>query len=383
MGPLNIVHVFRAPVGGLFRHVRDLARGQTERGHRVGLIADSTTGGERAEELLKELAPHLALGVARFPMPRTPGPGYRKPLMQVRARVAELNADIVHGHGAKGGLYARLSSGVALKVYTPHGGSLWFGSSTLKGKIYFIAERFLMRRTDLFLFESAFAEQAFRAKIGEPSATVRVVHNGVTRAEFEPIPLKSDATDVVFMGELRPEKGIDVLIDAVARLHAAGKPVSATLIGDGADGAALRAQIVQHNLARAVRILPAMPGRLAMAHGHMMVMPSRAESLPYVVLEAAAAGKPLISTRVGGIPEIYGPLADHLVPADDAGALAHAIAHALMDRAGSEALAKQLQARVAASFSVEKMVDGVLAAYAAAAENRAKTGSPLTAFRRS
>ncbi len=49
MTPLNILHVFRAPVGGLFRHVRDLAQAQAERGHRVGLIADSNTGGERAE----------------------------------------------------------------------------------------------------------------------------------------------------------------------------------------------------------------------------------------------------------------------------------------------------------------------------------------------
>ena len=47
-GPLNILHVLRAPVGGLFRHVVDLARGQTERGHRVGLIADSLSGGTAA-----------------------------------------------------------------------------------------------------------------------------------------------------------------------------------------------------------------------------------------------------------------------------------------------------------------------------------------------
>jgi hypothetical protein len=57
MTPLNILHVFRAPVGGLFRHVLDLAREQIARGHRVGLIADSTTGGARAEAVLGELAP--------------------------------------------------------------------------------------------------------------------------------------------------------------------------------------------------------------------------------------------------------------------------------------------------------------------------------------
>ena len=49
MASLNILHVLRAPVGGLFRHVVDLARGQAERGHRVGLIADSSSGGAQAE----------------------------------------------------------------------------------------------------------------------------------------------------------------------------------------------------------------------------------------------------------------------------------------------------------------------------------------------
>lgn len=366
MGPLKIVHVFRAPVGGLFRHVRDLARGQAERGHRVGLLADSTTGGERAEALLRELAPHLALGVARIPMPRSPGPGDIPALLRARQHVVSCQADVVHGHGAKGGLYARLGPGDMLKVYTPHGGSLWFDSATLKGRLFFATERMLMRRTDLFLFESAFAEQTFRQKIGDPRTLVRVVHNGVTRAEFEPVEPQPDATDIVFMGELRPEKGIDVLIDAIARLHSAGRAVTATLIGDGADAGALHAQVERLGLSRAVRVMPAMPGRQAMAHGYLMAMPSRAESLPYVVLEAAAAGKPLVATRVGGIPEIYGPLSDRLVPANDADALARAITRDLDDRAGAEAFAKQLQARVAASFSVDAMVDGVLGAYAAA-----------------
>ena len=53
--PLNILHVLRAPLGGLFRHVVDLAQGQAARGHRVGLIVDSTTGGTRAEAALASL----------------------------------------------------------------------------------------------------------------------------------------------------------------------------------------------------------------------------------------------------------------------------------------------------------------------------------------
>src|SRR6516162_4037531 len=66
--PLNILHVMRAPVGGLFRHVADLARGQAARGHRVGIVADATTGGDQAEAVLADLSSVLALGVTRMAM---------------------------------------------------------------------------------------------------------------------------------------------------------------------------------------------------------------------------------------------------------------------------------------------------------------------------
>src|SRR5690348_14798085 len=109
MSPLNILHVFRAPVGGLFRHVLDLTREQIARGHKVGLIADSNTGGPRAEEVLGELEPTLALGLTRIPMQRHIGPGDALALAHVTRRVAQADADVVHGHGAKGGAYARMA----------------------------------------------------------------------------------------------------------------------------------------------------------------------------------------------------------------------------------------------------------------------------------
>lgn len=365
MGPLNILHVFRAPVGGLFRHVRDLSRAQAERGHRVGLIADSSTGGARAEDMLAELAPSLALGLLRIPMRRHAGPGDIGALVQVMRRLAEVNADIVHGHGAKGGTYARMAFNQrrAARVYTPHGGSLLFSNDNLSGRIYLGTERLLMLGGDLYLFESAFSADTFRRKIGEPRGLVRVVHNGVSPQEFQPIPVAADATDLVFLGELRMLKGIDVLIDAIGRLRQEGRAVTATLVGDGPDRAVFHAQVERLGLAQAIRFLGAMPARQAFAHGRLMVAPSRQESLPYVVLEAAAAGKPLITTRVGGIPEIYGPLSDRLVSSNDAAALAAAIAHMLDDPAATAEVTAKLRERVASSFSVDSMVEGVLAAY--------------------
>src|SRR5438105_3153545 len=156
---LNLLHVFRAPVGGLFRHVVDVARGQTARGHRVGLIADSSTGGADAEAKLDALAHELALGVTRVPMSRQIGLSDFPALTHVRRRAADVGAHVIHGHGAKGGAYARLATnGRAICVYTPHGGSLHYHWASAAGFLYLAAERALRSGTDLFLFESARSE---------------------------------------------------------------------------------------------------------------------------------------------------------------------------------------------------------------------------------
>ncbi len=363
--PLKIIHVFRAPVGGLFRHVIDLVDGQIARGHRVGIIADSSTGGDRADEILSALAPKLTLGLTRIVMRRPLNPTDLRATLHVTRRIDEANADVIHGHGAKGGAYARLAfpKKPVLRAYTPHGGSLLLKHDNLSGRMYLMLEKMLLARRALYLFESAYSGDVFRNKIGTPNGIVRVIHNGVSKNEFEPVTPAPDATDLVFMGEFRAVKGIDVLIDAIALLRSRGHKVTATLVGSGPDEAALAAHIERASLQDSVRLMPAMPARRVLTLGKVMVIPSFAESLPYVVLETAAAGMPLITTNVGGIPEIYGPLSNALVPPGNVEALADAIAHTLTNPAAAAKLAQDLRARVAASFSQDGMVDGVLSAY--------------------
>jgi glycosyltransferase involved in cell wall biosynthesis len=365
--PLKILHVLRAPVGGLFRHVVDLARGQAALGHQVGIVADSTTGGAAADAVLAELSRDLALGLTRLPMSRHIDLSDLDAIADVAQRVTDAGADVVHGHGAKGGAYARLAKqDHAIRVYTPHGGSLHYRWISPVGLIYLTFERMLMRRTDLLLFESAYGRDTFRAKIGEPSALVRVVHNGVTPAEFVAVEPGTDATDLLFIGELRALKGIDVLIDAIALVAREWPSVTATIVGDGPDRAALEAKVKTLKLGDAVRFVGAMPARAAFALGQVLVVPSRAESLPYIVLEAAAAGVPMIATSVGGIPEIFGPDASNLVAAGDAVALARAITAALAEPAIARAATWRLRMRVSGAFSAGIMTDSVLAGYRAA-----------------
>ena len=363
--PLRILHAVRAPVGGIFRHILDLANGQAERGHHVGIIADSLTGGDRAEAALAEIAPRLKLGVRRIAIHREPHPADLLVWARFMYLIWRLKPDVVHGHGAKAGAFIRMKarSKHSIRVYTPHGGSLHYPLNTFKGAIYSRLERALMNSTDLFLFESAFARNTYQRTIGMPTGLVRCVFNGVTADEFDPIVLASDPTDIVYVGEFRHIKGADILIDAVARLRAGGKPVTLTLAGEGEEIGSLKNQIQQHGLAGAVRFIGHVKARDGFSKGRLLVVPSRGDSMPYVVIEAAAAGIPMVAANVGGIPEIFGTHTDALFAPNMVGAMADAIETALDDPAAALARAKSLRERIFMHFSQKAMVEGVLAGY--------------------
>src|SRR5579859_6930722 len=188
--PLRIVHAVRAPVGGIFRHILDLANGQADNGHHVGIIADSLTGGDRATAALAEIAPRLKLGVRRVAIHREPHPADFLVWARFMYLISRLKPDVVHGHGAKAGAFIRMRghSRQFIRVYTPHGGSLHYPLNTWRGAFYSRLERALMNNTELFLFESAFARDTYQRMISTPShGLVRCVFNGVTAAEFDPV----------------------------------------------------------------------------------------------------------------------------------------------------------------------------------------------------
>jgi glycosyltransferase involved in cell wall biosynthesis len=363
--PLRILHAVRAPVGGIFRHILDLAHGQADRGHHVGIIADSLTGGARAEAALAEIAPRLRLGVQRLAIRREPHPADILVWARFVHLIRRLQPDVLHGHGAKAGTFVRLRSRSknAIRVYTPHGGSLHYPLETLKGAFYGRIERALMNKTDLYLFESAFARDTYQRTIGTPSRLVRCVFNGVTKEEFDPVVKAADAADILYVGEFRHIKGADLLVDAVSRLRSGGRAITLTLAGDGEELGPLKAQVQKLGLVEAVRFIGHVKARYGFSKGNLLVVPSRGDSMPYVVIEAAAAGIPMVAANVGGIPEIFGPHGDALFAPNDAGAMAASIAAALQDPAAALVRAKALRERVSLHFSQQAMVEGVLAGY--------------------
>ncbi len=364
---MRILQVLRAPVGGLFRHVADLTRELSARGHSVGIVVDSLANDAQTEILLKALEVDAVLGIHRFDMPRLFGKGDLRTPFAVSALARQLDIDILHGHGAKGGFYARLAAfgrGRAKVFYTPHGGVLHFPSDKTSGKLFHSIERMLMAKTSAIIFESAYAQRTYSALIGTPTCCIQVVHNGLRQEEFIPVPALPDAADFVFVGELRDLKGIFPLVEALAKVcRADGIPASLVMAGDGPDRAALEARIESLGLASRVRLVGSRPAREVFAMGRIAVVPSLAESLPYVVMEAAAARLPVISTQVGGIAEIFGPTEASLIPAGDADRLADAMSRALADPEAAKAEMETRLGHIEAEFSVSRMTDAIEALY--------------------
>lgn len=327
--------------------------------------------------MFAELAPSLALGAHRLAMPRNPGPGDALNIIKIGRLLSRLSPDVVHGHGSKGGLYARAPGLIGgrnqVRAYTPHGGSFHF-SSGLQGAIYMGMERLLARATDLFLFESAYIRDRFEQSVNAPAERKYVTLNGVSDAEFTPVQPAHDAADFLYIGELRALKGIDTLLDALASLkdqHA----WSLNVVGAGPDDALLRERASSLGLGDRVRFLGAMPARDAFARGRALVVPSRAESLPYVVIEAAAAQLPIVATNVGGIPEIMAPAAGDLIIPDNPEVLAQAMKRLKeMTPDAAAHRARMLADFVQQRFTIAAMTTSILNACAHAVQ--AKRASP-------
>ena len=370
MSAPRILHCLRSPVGGLFRHVRDLAGEQARRGYDVGILCDDQAADSLTEQRLVDLDAAISLGVYRVAMPRGLGLGDFTAFRTARDLIQALQIDVAHGHGAKGGAHARLA-GRALKakgqhvttIYTPHGGSLHYKPGTPAGHLFVRLERQLMHVTDGIVFESAFAQSRYSDYVGGANVHQQVLFNGLLTDEFVSPRMRGDASDLLFIGELRALKGVDVLLRALAGARQT-RDVTLTVVGDGSDRDQLTALSNELGLGEAVRFVGAKPAREAFTMGRCMVVPSRKESLPYVVLEAAAAGLPLIATNVGGISEIVDGSDTSLIMSEDVAGLTAAINDVLAEPKSAAARADRLREVVAHRFTVEAMTDGICAFYA-------------------
>ena len=180
--------------------------------------------------------------------------------------------------------------------------------------------------------------------LGADPGRVRVLYDGVDAALFHPGPaaeararlgLEADGPAVLFVGNLLPVKGLDVLVEACALLAGDGVAFTAYLVGQGPEGARLGRRIARLGLEGRFELVgprthDALPDWYRAAD--VFALPSRSEGVPTVLLEAAACGLPFVASRVGGIPEVAHLAPSRLVPPGAPGPLAEALRHFLVER---------------------------------------------------
>lgn len=190
------------------------------------------------------------------------------------------------------------------------------------------------------------------------------------RAFRERYGLPADAHVVLTSAKLTRNKGHEVAISALARLHGEGIPLVYLVCGDGGREAELR------TLARSVRLPTVFTGLLesgeliaALAAADIVVHPSLNEIFPNAVGEAMACGRPVIAADAGGTAELVGrDGAGVLVPPGDSGALADAVRELLADPGRRASLGESARRRIEAEFPLNRMIDRYEAALAAVIE---------------
>ena len=158
---------------------------------------------------------------------------------------------------------------------------------------------------------------------------LHVVHCGIEPWRFaEPSPVPAGGPHLVAIGRFSEQKGFGLLIEAMAMAAPVLPDLHLTLVGDGPLRGVLEDEIARHGLGRQVSLtgwLDEARVRAALSAAQALVVPSFAEGLPMVIMEAMASGRPVIATAIAGIPELVTPQTGWLVPAGDATALADAI----------------------------------------------------------
>ena len=201
---------------------------------------------------------------------------------------------------------------------------------------------------------------------------LKIVRCGLPRTHVLPHPPEQPYLNVLCVGRLSPEKGHVILLDALASVHQAGMDVRCTLVGDGP----LRGTIEQRRdtlaLGDRLRLVGSVEAARVPAYyaeADVIVLASFSEGVPVVLMEAMAAGRPVVATRVGGVAE----LVEHarnglLVPPGDAEALADALQQLATNRRQARELGAAAPQRVAEEFAVDRAADVLATLFADAAK---------------
>jgi glycosyltransferase involved in cell wall biosynthesis len=350
---MKICHIINIgfEAGGAEKVVRLVTDGLRDRGHQVNVIAtDHRLAGQRsfADVVVPEVRGNAPVRIARFFWHQE---GYR----QVKEAVARIRPDVVHLHTI--GLFSPSvlsATGGFPRVLTVHGPEDWTlellswnlpsrssgsGRLSVPDTARYAYLRFLqrpaylarLRGIDRVLTPSAY----FARSVGRdvPTVPTHVLPNGIELPASSPVP---DTSRLLYVGRLETVKGPDVLVDAFASVVRTNPRAQLTLIGRGPLQSRLEEQVARLGLSDNVSVTGYVSDEEKLAAYHRstaVVIPSVGpENFPTVALEALGVGRPLIASRMGGLPELVAPGENgFLVEPGDPAALARAMSRVLDD----------------------------------------------------
>ncbi|MGH2672745.1 MAG: glycosyltransferase family 4 protein [Actinomycetota bacterium] len=365
--------ITRLNVGGPARQVVQLNRSLQGRGFECRLV----TGTEGPSEGRIDPGPERVTVIPALRRAISP----RLDLAAARALdrlVRAWRPDVVHTHLAKAGGLGRFVArrrNVPVTVHTFHGHVLDGYFSPPIARVFLAAERRLARRTTaLVAVSNAVRDELLALGIGREDQwhviPVGLELDGLlgnlpSKAEArERLGLPPDGAAVGIVGRLVPIKDHETFLRAAVRLLPARDDLTFVVAGDGEDRAVLEAR-ASELLEERVRFLGWVQDLAALyAALDVVVLTSRNEGTPVSLVEAGAAGRPVVATRVGGVPDV---VADGetgiLVPPGDPAATAAAIERLLGEPALARAMGGTARARVPSRFSADRLVDDLAALY--------------------
>jgi glycosyltransferase involved in cell wall biosynthesis len=365
--------VTRLAVRGVPYHVLNLAAGLDKRRYETAVLAGRSDPGEGS---LLEDARSRGIAVIELPLLQR----QIDPMTDVRAFAAVYRLlrsgryHLVHTHISKAGFIGRLAArcaGVPVVVHTYHGWAQEVHDESAAGRVLLACEKLAARASDAVIAVSdSVVEDALANGIGT-RPLYSVVPNGIDLTRFQRSEVPSDPSVlegkplVGAVGSMTSEKGFEVLLDAMVEVKRGFPHARLFVIGDGPLRADLENQAGRLELGETVKFLGRVEDVRSWLYAFdIVVQPSLREGQGLALLEAMAAGCPVIASRVGGIPDF---VEDHetglLIPPGDSGALAGAICQLAGDEKRRQALARSGRERVRSSYSLERMIGGVETLY--------------------
>jgi glycosyltransferase involved in cell wall biosynthesis len=367
---MRVCLVTEAAGGGVGRHFLDLATGLAARGMQVSAIYSP---GRCDAAFLERLPTIRGVQFVASPMRRAVHALDAADLLKLIGRIREVGAiDLIHGHSSKGGALARLAArwlGIP-SVYTPH--AFVTLDPTLppwKRRLYGSIEQSLARHTARIIAVSD-DEAAHARQLRIDPRKVCVINNGVEHIQLSPrdavrsrIGLLADEFVIGFVGRFTPQKNPELLLDALDLLVHQVPRAKLLMVGSGPLESAVRRRIETLRIADHVVLIGEAVATTFLPALDVFCLSSRYEGLPYVLLEALAAGLPIVSTQVGGAADCVESHRNGLIVHPPSSA---ALAQALAQLASQPELRQRFAAHSAAMaerFSLDRMVDQTVAVY--------------------